>query len=95
MSIVSYHSLEIYITIEDPCIVSWSTNNVQTSIGSNSTDTVLKRYTYTVVKQSTPLHHFLMCSSIHASFQHRIIVYTNNEASINIIEQNKIPNRSL
>ena len=73
-------------------IVSWSTN-IQSSIAADSTDAELKSL-YSAVKKITSLRHFLTSSSIHTLLQHPLIVYADNQAAINIIEQNKISNRS-
>ena len=73
-------------------IVAWSTN-IQTSIAADSTDAELKSI-YSAVKKVTSLRHFLTSSSIHDLLQQPTIIYADNQAAINIIEQNKISDRS-
>ncbi len=73
-------------------IVAWSTN-IQSSIAADSTDAEI-RALYTTIKRIVSLSHFLVSSDIQQILSSPITLYGDNQASINIITQNKISSRS-
>ena len=73
-------------------ITAWSTN-IQTSIAADSTDAEL-RALYSTIKRVVSFNHFLISSNIRQYLSSPIQIYADNQASINIITQNKISSRS-
>ena len=73
-------------------LTSWQTN-IQTTIAADSTDAEL-RSLYTTIKRIESFSHFLISSSIHQVTKHPITLLADNQASINIIVQNKISSRT-
>ena len=73
-------------------IISW-TANIQSCIAADSTDAELKAL-FCTVKKLVSFSHFLTSSSISFPTALPTTLYVDNKPAINIVQQNKISNRS-
>ena len=73
-------------------ITSWTTN-IQSFIAADSTDAELKAV-FSTVKRLISFTHFLTSSSISSMTDKPITLFVNNKPAINVINQNKISNRT-
>ena len=72
--------------------ISWTTN-IQSFIAADSADAELKAIFWTV-KKLISFSHFLTSSSITFPATQPITLFADNKPAINIVQQNKISNRS-
>ena len=73
-------------------ITSWTTN-IQSFIAADSTDAELKAI-FSTVKRITSFTHFLTSSSVSSITAQPITLFIDNKPAINVVNQNKISNRS-
>ena len=85
-------SMQSNCSLFNGTITSWSTN-IQTTIAADPTDAEL-RSLYSTIKKIISFSHFLTSSSFTDAISSPIQLYADNNASINIIQQNKISPRS-
>ncbi len=73
-------------------VISWTTN-IQSFIAADSTDAELKAI-FCTVKKLISFAHFLTSSSVTFPTKQPITLFADNKPAINIVQQNKISNRS-
>ena len=73
-------------------IVTWTTN-IQTTIAADSTDAELCAL-YSTIHRIESFSHFIISSDLNQACRKPIALYKDNQASINVIIQNKISSRS-
>ena len=84
--------MQSHCSIYNGVIISWSTN-IETVVAADLTDSEIHTV-YCTIKKMTCFSHFLTSSSVKKATYKPFTLYAENNASINIILQNKILSRS-